>query len=111
MENPGIDLPPGAGLQPERAREIQNPVIAAAPLFETGAHVRFRRAGLETHERVRKIVERLVVLRRKVIRLRLAAAADAPGLLLALVHVVRNRAEVVEEFAEDVPPAFASHRR
>src|SRR6185312_378448 len=30
--------------------------------------------------------------------------------LIALVHVVRNRPHVVEEFAEQIPAAFARHR-
>src|SRR5205814_9157241 len=41
----------------------------------------------------------------------LAAASEALRLLLALVHVVRNRPEVVEELAQQVPAALARHRR
>jgi hypothetical protein len=57
------------------------------------------------------MVVELVVLRRKVIRLGLAAAADTRGILVALVHVMRNRPEVVEELAEQVPAAVARHDR
>ena len=63
--------------------------------------------GLEAHERVREVVVDLVVLRRKVVGLGLAAAADPLGVLVALVHVMRNRPQVVEELAEQVPAALA----
>ena len=56
-----------------------------------------------------KVVLELVVLRRKVIRLGLAAAADSLRVLVALVHVVRNRPHVVEELAEQIPSALALH--
>ena len=48
-------------------------------------------------------------MRRKVVGLWLAAAPDQPGLLLGLVHVMRNRSHVVEELAEDVPAPLALH--
>ena len=72
MQDAGIDLPPFAGFQPIRARVIQNPVVALIPILKAAVNIVFGRAGLEAHERVREIVVDLVVLRRKVIRFRLA---------------------------------------
>src|SRR2546425_12641379 len=109
MQDAWIDLPAGAGTQAKRARQIQDAVVAARPLLEAAWHVRFGRTGLEAHERVRKVIERLVDLRREIVRLRFAAASDASGLLLALVHVMRDRAEVVEELAEQIPSALTRH--
>ena len=73
------------------------------------ADVGLRGARLEAHERVGEVVEGLVVLRREVVGLGLALAAEQLRLLVALVHVMRNRAEVVEELAEQVPALLALH--
>ena len=54
-----------------------------------------------------KVVFDLVVLRRKVIRLGFALAADQLRLRVGLMHVMRNRPHVVEELAEHVPAALA----
>ena len=72
-------------------------------------HILFRSAGFETHERVRKIVIDLVVLRRKVVSLGLALLPDLRRELIALMQVMRNRAHVVEKLAEEIPSAFALH--
>ena len=50
-----------------------------------------------------------VVLRREVVGLGLALLSDAGGELVGLVQVVRNRTEVVEELAEQVPAAVLAH--
>ena len=109
MKDSGVHLPPRAGLQPERARMIENAVVTFVPVFQAADDIVFRRARLESKKCVWKIVLHDVVLRGKVIRLRFAFLADLPGELLALMHVMRNRSEIVEEFAEDVPSAFARH--
>jgi hypothetical protein len=111
MEDTGIDLPAGSGLQPVRARQEQDAVVSLAPVLETAPHVVFRRARLEPHEGKRKRIFNLVVLRRKVIRLGLAFLPDELCERVALVEVMGNRAHVVEELAEEVPSAFALHRR
>ncbi len=111
VQDAGIDLPSGSRLQLEGAGEKEDAVVALVPVLETAPHIGLGRSRLEPHERVRKMVFELVVLRRKVIRLGLAAAADARGILVALVHVMRNRAQVVEELAEQVPAAIARHDR
>ena len=109
VQNPRVDLPAGPRLEPEGLGEKRDAVVAAAPALEARAHLRLRRARREPHERVREIVVSLVVLRRKVVGLRLAAPADQLRLCLALVHVVRDRAHVVEELAEQVPALLALH--
>ena len=38
-----------------------------------------------------------------------SGSADARGILVALVHVMRNRPQVVEELAEQVPALVARH--
>ena len=65
--------------------------------------------GIQAHERVREIVVLEVVLRREVVSLRLALLPDARGELVVLVQVVRNRTQVVEELAEEVPAAVPLH--
>ena len=109
VQDPGIDLPPGPNLQPEGPRQVQDAVVAAVPVLEASPDLGLRRPGLEAHEGVREVVVGLVVLRREVVRLGLAFAAEELRLLLALMQVVRNRAHVVEELAEQIPAAFARH--
>ena len=109
VQDSRIDLPSGAGLQSERPGEEKNAVIACRPLLQASPHVASGRARLESHERVRKVVFELVVLRRKIVRLGFTTSADPPGVLVALVHVMRNRPHVVEELAEQVPSALPLH--
>ena len=52
-----------------------------------------------------KIVVLEVVLRREIVGFRLALLADLLGVLVHLVHVMRNGPQVVEELAEHVPSA------
>ena len=111
MKDARIDLPPRARLEPEGAREIQNAVITLVPVCETPPHVVFGGARLESHEGVGKVIVDLVVLRRKVIRFGLALLPDQRREVVALVHVMRNRAEIVEELAQQIPAAFALHHR
>ena len=105
VQNAGVDLPPAAGLQLVRARVVEDAVVALVPALQAAAHVVARGAGVEAHEGVGKIVVLEVVLRREIVGLGLALLADARGELVVLVHVVRNRAEIVEELAEQVPAA------
>jgi hypothetical protein len=46
---------------------------------------------------------------REVVRLGLPLAAEELRLLLALMQMVRDRPHVVEELAEQIPPALARH--
>src|SRR5262245_57712678 len=109
MQDAGVDLPAAANVQAICAGVIEDAVVALAPVLEAAAYVRCRGAGLEAHERVRKIVLELVVLGRKVIGLGLALTAHQRRMRIALVHVMRDRAHVVEELAEDVPAVFLRH--
>src|SRR5205807_5223410 len=98
VEDARADEPAGAGLEAIRLREIKDAVVALVPILKTLPHLRLRRAGFEAEESVRKIVAHVVVLRRKVVTLRLAFLADQLRLFLALVHMMRDRPHVVEEF-------------
>ena len=97
VQHAGRNQPAGAALQPVRPRQIENAVVALAPIFEALADLGLRRARLQAHERVGEIVVDVVELRREVVALGLAFLADELGVLEALVHVVRDRAHVVEE--------------
>src|ERR1039458_8049256 len=66
-------------------------------------------ARLQSHERIREIIVLEIVLRREIVGFRLALLPDLLGMLGQLVHVVRNRSQVIEELAEHVPAAVASH--
>ena len=109
VQDAGIDLPAGAGLQTIGAGVEEDSVVALVPFFQAAADVFFGRAGLQAHVGVGKVVLDLVVLRREVIGFRLALLAHQLGERVALVHVVGNGAHVVEELAEQVPAAFALH--
>src|SRR4029434_10595857 len=52
---------------------------------------------------------RRVVLRGEVVRLRFAPPANSLRILVALMHVVRNRPELVEELAEEIPAVLSPH--
>ena len=109
VQNARVDLPSSARLQAIRLRMIQDAVVALVPAFQAAAHVVRRGARLQAHEGVREIVVLEIVLRREVVGLRLALLADLLRMLVHLVHVVRNRPQVVEELAEHVPAAVPRH--
>ena len=78
-----------------------------SPLLQSSRHLRswcFGGARLQAHERVAEVVVDVVVLRREVVAFRLALLPGQLGMLLRLMHVVRNRAHVVEELGVDRPP-------
>jgi hypothetical protein len=97
------DQPAAADLQAIRLRQVEDAVVALVPILQALADLRLGGAGVEAHERVREIVADVVVLRREVIALGLALLLDQRRLLARLVHVVRDRAHVVEEFGIDRP--------
>jgi len=66
-------------------------------------------AGLKTHIGVREIVAGEVVLRREVVGLRLALCDRRASHALHLVHVVRDRAHIVEELAQDIEATLRGH--
>ena len=108
---PGLICQPVPGCSRYARGEKQDAVVALAPVFEAASHVGFRRARLEPHERERKRVFNLIVLRREVIRLGLAFLPDELRERIALVQMMRNRSHVVEKLAEQIPSALALHRR
>ena len=111
VENAGIDLPAGSGLEAIRARQKEDAVVPLAPVLEAAPHLVSCRARLEPHERERKGVFDLVVLRREVVRLGLALLIDELRKRITLVQVMGNRSHVVEELAEQVPSTFVLHGR
>ena len=104
VQDAGINQPTRARLQPIRLRQVQDPVVTLVPIFQALPHLRLRGARLKSHERVREVVPHVVVLRREVIRLRLAFLSHQLRLLGRLMHVVRNRTHVVEELRVHRPP-------
>ena len=82
---------------------IEDAVVALVPVLQAAHDVVLRRAGFEAEEGVGEIVADGVELRWKVIRLRFALLPDLGRLRVVLVHVVRDRPQVVEELAVDRP--------
>ena len=109
MQNARIDLPPGSRLQLVGSRVIQNAVVALIPALQAAPQSSLRRARLQPHERVREIVVLEVVLRREIVRFRLALLPHARGEFIVLVQVMRDRPQVVEELAQQVPAAISLH--
>ena len=109
VQNAGVDLPPGAGLQTIGAGVKEDSVVALVPFFQAAADIFFGRARLQAHVGVGKIVLYLVVLRREVIGFRLSLLPHQLGEGIALVHVVGDGAHVVKKLAQQVPSAFALH--
>ena len=72
-------------------------------------NVFFCGSGLQAHVSVGKVIANLVVLRREIVGFGFALVSDQLGELVALMHVVRNRAHVVEKLAEQIPALFTLH--
>src|ERR1041384_5667001 len=78
-------------------------VVAGVPRRSAEADNILAGPRLEGEERVREVVAGVVELRREVVALGLALLADFFRLLIVLVHVAGDRAEVVEELRVDRP--------
>src|SRR5579859_6445668 len=109
MENTRIDLPSFAYDEPVGASMLEDAVVALVPLFQASTDIGLGRTRFEAHVGMGKIVFHLVVLRWKVVCLRLSLLSYEPGEFVGLMQVVRDGAQVVEEFAKQIPPAFAVH--
>ena len=103
MQDSGRDEPSGSSFESIGPRQVENAVVAAIPILEAPAQLILRRARLESHEGVREVVVDVVVLGREVVALGLSFLAHECGVFLRLVHVVRDRSHVVEEFRVDRP--------
>src|SRR5262249_475672 len=82
----------------------QDAVVALLPALQAIEYVLLRGARLEAEEGVGEVVADRVQLGWKIVRLRFTLLTDLGCLLVVLVHVVRDGAEVVEELAVDRPP-------
>ena len=103
VQNARGNHPAGARLQAIGAGEIQNAVVALVPVFQALANLLFGRARLEAHKGVVEAVLGGVELRGIVVRFRLTVLPGQLGVLVHLVHVVGQGAEIVEELGEDRP--------
>jgi hypothetical protein len=109
VQNTRIDLPARARLQLIGFGVIENAVITLVPAFQASPHVVLRGPGFEAHERVRKMVVLEIVLAREVVSFRLSPPPHPLRVLVGLMHVMRDGAEVVKEFAEQVPSTLLAH--
>src|SRR5258708_4066730 len=105
MENARRHEPTRSWLQTIRLREVENAVVASVPSLEALANIFSRGAWLKAKVGMGEVAVGGIELRREVVTLRLALSAYEFGLLLTLMEVVRNGAEVVEELAIDRPAA------
>ena len=103
MQHAGGNHPARAGLQAIGLRQVEDAVVALVPVLQAAADVGLGRARLQAHERVVEMVLGGVELRREVVALGLALLAGQRGVLVLLVHVVRDGAHVVEELRVDRP--------
>ena len=108
VQDAGRHQPAGAGLQAIGLAEIEDAVVALVPVVQAADDVVLGRARLQAEEGVGEVVAHGVELRREIVRFRLAFLADLGRLGLALVHVVRDRPQVVEELAVDRPALVRS---
>ena len=103
VENARVDEPAGADLEAVGFGEIEDAVVALVPVADALFDLLLGGAGLEAHEGVGEVVADGVVLGREVVGLGFAFLADELRLGGALVHVVRDRPHVIEEFRVDGP--------
>ncbi len=106
MEHPGRDQPARSRPQTVGLAEVEHAVVAAVPILQAAAHLGLRGARLQAVVGVGEVVARVVELRREVVALGLALLADLLRLLVVLVHVAGNGAEVVEELGVDRPAPY-----
>ncbi len=99
--------PACASLQSVRPREIQDSVVTSIPILEATSQILFGGPWLKPHEGVAKMVVNVVVLGREIVTFRLPLLPNKGRILLRLVHVMRDRAHVVEELGIDWPTTIA----
>ncbi len=103
VEHPRRDQPARSRPQAVGLAEVEHAVVAAVPVLQAAAHLGLRGARLQAVVGVGEVVAGVVELRREVVALGLALLADLLRLLVVLVHVAGNGAEVVEELRVDRP--------
>ncbi|GBD35695.1 hypothetical protein HRbin36_00809 [bacterium HR36] len=103
MQNAGGHEPAGARLQAIGFAVIQDAVIAFVPALETSAYVFLSSARFQPEKCIGKIIADTVELRGEIIGFGFTLLADERRLLVILMHVMRDRAEVIEEFAINRP--------
>src|SRR5438132_2309188 len=99
MQDAGGDEPAGAGLQTIGLAVIEDAVVALVPAFQAGADIGFTGPWLQAEKCERKVVAGVIQLGWKKVRLRFTLLSYQGRLGVVLMHVVRNRPQVVEEFA------------
>ncbi len=103
VEDAGRKQPARPRLEPVGRRQVKDAVVSRIPVLEGAPDILFGRPRGQPEEGVGEVVSHIVVLGREVVGLGLAFLPDQGGLFVALMHVVGNRAHVVEELAVDRP--------
>src|SRR5258708_20342852 len=111
MENARRHEPARSRLQPIRLRKIENAVVAGVPAFEALVNIFPPGAWLKAKVGMGEVARGGIQLRREVVSLRLALSAHQLRLLLALVEVVRDGAEVIKKLTVDRPAAIGLPHR
>src|ERR1039458_5745550 len=110
MKDAWRNQPPGARFEPVRLREVQNAIITGVPALKTFANIFFGRAWLKTEICMWGVARGGIELGREIIPLRLSFPSHQSCLILALMQVMGNRTEVVEELAVNRPAAIGIDR-
>ena len=97
MQHARWNQPASARLESVGFRQIQQPIFALVPAVKTVNDILLGGAWFQPHECIWKIVPDRVHLGWEVVALGLSFLADFCRLFRVLVHVMRDRAHVVEE--------------
>jgi len=109
MEHSGRDIPTRPRLKGVGFGKIQNLVVPAVPGAQALPHLISRCSGLQTEKGVGESSRVVVQLGGEVVRLRLGLLAHPIGVHSHLMHVQRERSEIVKEFGIHGPAAVGIH--
>ncbi|MPN35238.1 hypothetical protein SDC9_182735 [bioreactor metagenome] len=107
MKHAGRHVPAGSGFEPVGFRQVGDPVVAFGEILQAGADLLLRGSRLKAEKGVGEASAVVVELRREIVALRFAALPDFFRVFVAVMHMVRQRSEVVEKFRVDRPAAAA----
>jgi hypothetical protein len=105
VENAGGHVPACAHIQAIGLGQIRDAVVALVPALQTVTHLFPAGAGLESEESVREVGAIIVELGWEEVRLRFLLLANPGSVLRHVVHVMGQRALVVEELGINGPAA------